>query len=54
MFRLRQRRQAPANSGQWPIEGFVELMVGAQEDLDSPPEFRIARALDVQHGSAVR
>jgi hypothetical protein len=42
MFRLRQRRHAPANSGKGHIEGFVELVVGAEEDLDAPPEFHIA------------
>jgi hypothetical protein len=54
MFRLRQRCQAPAKSGQWPIEGFVELVMGGQEDLDAPTQFRIARALGVQHGGAGR
>jgi hypothetical protein len=42
MLRLCQRRHTPAKSRQWPIEGFVELVVGAQEDLDAPPQFRIA------------
>ena len=54
MIALRRGRQVRAESGERDIEGVVELVVGTQEGLDSPPQFGIARALGVQHGGAVR
>jgi hypothetical protein len=44
----RRGRDPSAKSGEGRVEGSVELIVGAQEDLDSTSQLGIARTLGVQ------
>ena len=53
MLGRRRMRPAPAQAGKRNIEGAIEVIVGAQEVLDSPPQLGIARALGVEYGGAV-